>query len=599
MTRNQCLRKIVRHESPVRSRASLSSLLLPAILALAFESAPLSWALEDYALAWSTYFGGASSWEQARDVCVDKDGNVLVVGGTASTNFPTTPGAYDRTFNAGGTALGSFGPCDVFVAKFDPSGQLLWATYLGSPNYDRAYAVEVDAQGFIYVAGRAGPGFPVTSGAVQATFQGVNAGPYGMQNAFVAKLAPDGSNLVWATYLGVGAMVRDFALDSQGNICAALGSDVGSGNPPAAWFTNAYQKTRQGGIESGVVKLSNDGSRVLWASWFGGSGDETSEVGVRVDAQDRVFIAGDTKSTDLAIVGAQSDASYNGGWDGFLAVFSPDGSRLLCSTYLGGSGDDYVLNTHALAVDAHGNAYVHFGTLSANFPTTPGALKRTRGGPSDIGLAKIETDTGQLLLGTYIGGSGDENPDGLYVDADGNVFLTAETTSANFPVTTNAFQRVKGGGADAVLVRLSADFSSILYATFLGGTASDKGRSGFLDADGSLYMVGTSSGPGFPVKNAWQPNFAGGSDDAIVAKFIPPNPALRILSPQHQSGSFDLLLTNLTEGIPYTVQRTESLSSPANWSNVFTWTANTNARSWDESAAGRPHGFYRARSGTP
>jgi hypothetical protein len=126
-----------------------------------------------------------------------------------------------------------------------------------------------------------------------------------------------------------------------------------------------------------------------------------------------------------------------------------------------------------------------------------------------------------LLASTLIGGSGDENPDGLYVDAGGNVYISGETSSANFPVTANAYQRVKGAGKDAVLVRLSADFKSTLYATFLGGPAWDAGRSGFLGADGSLYMVGESHGSGFPVKSAWQPKFAGGGADVIVAKFSP------------------------------------------------------------------------------
>jgi len=192
---------------------------------------------------------------------------------------------------------------------------LAWATYLGGPNYDRAYAVATDAQGNVVVAGRAGPGFPVTAGAAQKEFQGVRAGPYGQQNTFVAKLSADGSRLLWSTFLGVGAMARDFELDSAGNVVAAFGADPGSGTPPAAWFSGAYQPARRGGIESGVAKFAADGTRVLWATWFGGSGDDSSEVGVSVDAQDRVCITGNTKSIDLPIVGAESDRTHHGGWD--------------------------------------------------------------------------------------------------------------------------------------------------------------------------------------------------------------------------------------------------------------------------------------------
>ena len=122
-----------------------------------------------YDLAYSTYFGG-SSWEHARDVFADTAGNVYVCGGTASQDFPTTPGAYDQTFNSGDT---SGDECDAFICKFGPDGQLIWSTYLGGPGYDRAYGIEVDAQGYVYVAGRAGQGLPDDAGRFPADVPGL------------------------------------------------------------------------------------------------------------------------------------------------------------------------------------------------------------------------------------------------------------------------------------------------------------------------------------------------------------------------------------------------------------------------------------------
>ena len=154
-----------------------------------------------YELVFSTYVGG-KSWEHARDVCCDKDGNVYMVGGTASRDFPTTPGAYDRTFDAGGKQIGGAGLCDAFVMKFSPEGKLIWSTLLGGPNCDRAYGVEVDREGCVYVAGRAGPGFPVSEGAFQTEYGGSNYnGFYGSQNGFVAKLSPTGA-LLRSTLIG-------------------------------------------------------------------------------------------------------------------------------------------------------------------------------------------------------------------------------------------------------------------------------------------------------------------------------------------------------------------------------------------------------------
>jgi hypothetical protein len=174
------------------------------------------------ALEFATYLGG-SGGENFRDVVVDANSNIYVTGGTSSSDFPTTPGAYDRTFATGGSDLGSAGPMDVFVSKFSPSGQLVWSTYLGGPNYDRAYAIEVDAQGHVYLAGRAGPGFPTSPGVLQPNFAGDSgpAGAYGKQDGFVAKLSPDGSQLLWATYFGEagGGFIRDLDIDSARRVC--------------------------------------------------------------------------------------------------------------------------------------------------------------------------------------------------------------------------------------------------------------------------------------------------------------------------------------------------------------------------------------------
>jgi hypothetical protein len=210
-----------------------------------------------------------------------------------------------------------------------------------------------------------------------------------------------------------------------------------------------------------------------------------------------------------------------------VARLSPDGSRLLSGTYVGGSGEREWISTHNLAVDAHGNAYVAIPTESRDFPTTTGAYCRTySGGRTDWGVVKI-SPTGGLVAGTYIGGSSNENPDGIYVDAAGNVLITGETGSDDFPVTASALQGRSGGANDAVVVRLSADFGSLLYSTYLGGGAYDNGRSGCLGADGSLLVTGASDGAGWPVRSACQEAFAGGgggrwgNGDCIIARLSP------------------------------------------------------------------------------
>jgi len=496
-----------------------------------------------YEIAFSTYLG-ARRWEHARDVTVDTQGNVYVVGGTSSPNFPTTGGAHDRRFDSGGQAIGGAGDCDAFVAKFDARGKLLWSTYLGGPNYDRAYGVKVDQRGGVYVAGRCGPGFPVTDGAFQTEYCGGKVGFYGSQNAFVCKLKPDGSGLDWSSYVGIGALCRDLVIDAAGDVYLPLVDDI-DGHKSPSWFegafAGAYQQQRKGGTECGVVKVSSDGSRVHWATWLGGSGDEIGRMSIRLDPQGNVCVCFDTESADLPTTDGAMDRTYSGKHDGYVAKLTADGSRLLMGTYIGGSGEDFVCNTHNLAVDPEGNIFVSVWTRSSDFPTTAGAFDRQFHGAGEIAVAKL-SPAGALLASTSLSGSKAEEAEGIAVDAGGNVLVTGRTQSPDFPVTDGAF-RYGGGPWDGLVVVLSPDLSKLQFATFLGGRAYDFLRSCAFGPDGSLHVIGSTNGAGWPVRNAIQPAFAGtndgrwGNGDCILAKFSPtanPDPS-RLRSEQADS----------------------------------------------------------------
>lgn len=494
---------------------------------------PIQPGTPSHELAFSTYLGG-SNWEHARDVCADTAGNVIVVGGTASANFPTTAGAYNRAFNAGvsapGPGTGAFGNCDGFITKFDRSGKLMWSTFLGGAAYDRIYAVEVDAQGFVYVAGRAGPGFPVTAGAFQQSFAGTSSpSNYGNQNGFVAKLSPDGTTLLWASYVGVGELVRDIAIDAEGDIYAVLSRAAGSGNSmPSAFanaFTHAFRPKFGAGTESGLAKLKGDGTQVLWATWLGGSGDESGPASVRVDVAKQPYICFSTSSTDVAAAGSGAVTKNAGGTDMFVAKLNATGSALIFGTYLGGAGGDS-METHSLAIDEAGNAYVACHTQSANWPVTPGTLGSGLRGASDIGLAIIGLD-GRRMFSTVLGGSGGENPDGIHIDVDGRIVLVAESNSTDFPVPSSvAHQRANRGSWDGVLCVISPDLKTLEYGTYLGGTLYDNGRCACLAPDGSIYLAGGTLSPNWPTLRPFQSTFGGGSNafapgsgDCILAKF--------------------------------------------------------------------------------
>lgn len=490
------------HRNPMPLVAAVMVLFL---IAGAVRSASAA----DYQIEFSTFLGG-SDWEHARDVCVDSTGNVIIVGGTVSDDFPTTGKAFQRTQDRSGTKTDSAGHCDAFVCKFDPNGALLWSTLLGGPNYDRAYAVEVDAADNIIVAGRAGPEFPVTARAFQKTFQGSKQSIYGMQNGFVTKLSSDGSSVIWSSYVGVNQLCRDVSVDAKGSVYLPLCYTGNGPKPPMRWFANAFRDQPMGGAEVGAIKISPNGQNVIWATWLGGSRDEVGNCGLRLDNNANVFLNFTTNSPDVPTTEKAHKRTYSGGADSFIAKISPDGNELLAGTYFGSSGDEEGNSTHSMAVDSSGNAYLAVSTTSKDLPVTSGVVQSEfAGGNRDIVVAKFSPQGG-LLRCTYLGGTGNEGPDGIYADDHGDVFFTGNAASADFPVTDNALQSTQSNPNDAIAVVLANDFSSLKFSSFIGGESYDDGRSCYLDTDGDLYITGSTNGPGWPMKSAHQPTFAGG-----------------------------------------------------------------------------------------
>jgi hypothetical protein len=416
------------------------------------------------------------------------------------------------------------------VVKLSPTGRIIWSTLLGGPDYERAYAVEVDGEGNVYVAGRAGSGFPVTAGAFQTKFRGGQEAPfYGPQDGFVCKLNASGSARIYCSYFGTTdpRIVRDLAIDGQGN--AYLATSVDRDGLPSAWFANAVQKTRKGGTDGVVAKVNPTGTKVLWATYLGGTGEEgNGENSIRVDAAGNVYFLESTTSGGLPTPNG-FDHTYGGSGDVYLAKLAPDGASLRYATYVGGSGKEFI-ETHSLALDATGNVYASVTTGSSNFPTTAGALQRVYGGsgasgagkgtnyPLDVGVIKVSA-TGSLLAGTYLGGHCGEGAEGLAADAQGNVYVTGATYSSNFPVTAAPYLN-RGGKADVIVTKLTADLGSLAFSQKIGGSGNDYGRSTHVDEAGNLYVVGQAESTNFPTLNAQRASFAGGRGDALITKHV-------------------------------------------------------------------------------
>ena len=466
-------------------------------------------------LNFSTYLGGGGE-DTIRDLTTDAAGNIYVVGGTGSPGFPVTLGP---GFNASGcSTLGTGGPLDVFVTKFSPSGQIVWSRLLGGPCYDRAYAVELDGAGNIYVAGRAGDGFPTTAGALQPAFGGdtVPVSLYGRQDGFITKLDSSGS-VLWSTYFGAAdmAIIRDIAVDPAGNVYPVL---QGATTSLPHVTAGAFRTTLLGGQDMVVAKLTTHG-QLVWGTYYGGSGLDGVGASIRVDSSGHPVVLGVTTSNDLLIRNAYQGKNA-GGNDFALAKFTPDGSALVFGTYLGGSGDEGV-ETHHLALGRGDTIYLTGIVRSGDFPTTPDAYQRSAGGGIDVGLASFSPN-GELLASSFFGGAGTDGVQGVDVDAAGNVVYFGATTTSTFN-TEGAYQTsLNGSAADAYVVKLSPDLSQSLYVTYFGGRAADQGRAGAVARAGTVIFGGQTASGDYPVKDAHDASYGGGGSDAIVTSLTLP-----------------------------------------------------------------------------
>ena len=417
-------------------------------------------------LIWSTYLGGSGD-DNAYSIAVDGTG-VYLTGGTNSSDYPVTPGVYRPTSGVGLT--------DVLVTKLDPTGSnLLYSTHIGvAVEGIRGFGIAVDAGGSAYVAGGAGPGFPTTAGAYQT-------GSGAFTSAFVMKLSSDGSAADYSTFLSGGNSsdvdyAESIAVDKNGN--AYVTGYAGSSTFPVT--AGAFQSNNAGTHDAFFTVLNSSGSALVYSTYLGGAGNDEG-FRIAVDSAGMAYIAGMTASSNFPTSAGALQTAYGGGAsDGFIAKLDPTKSgsaSLVYATYLGGSGDDNLIAFPwgILAVDGLGHAYVTGGTTSKDFPTVH-PVQAHSGGGYDAFVAKLNSTGTALSYSTYLGGTGDDIGRGIAVDNNGNVYVTGQTTSSDFSVTANPYQKVFGGMSDAFVSKLApvafATPTSLTFASQAVGTTS-------------------------------------------------------------------------------------------------------------------------------
>ena len=360
-------------------------------------------------LIWSTFLGGVSQ-DTVTGLATDASGAAYVVGMTSSLDFPVKNAL--QAANAGGA--------DAFITKLANDGTMAYSTYLGGSDDDGASSVAVDALGNAYLGGFSNSfNFPVTPGVLQpARTPNVitNDNPprsYSYSDAFVAKLAPAGNTLSYATYLGgqFDDVVSAIAVDGTGN--AYVAGHTGSGNFPIA---NAFRSTITGGGDVFVSKLNSNASNLVYSTYLGGESFYDYATGIKVDAAGRAWVSGFTASTAFPTRNPLQRAN-SGQNDVFLTALNAAGNDLAYSSYLGASKSDY---STGLALDPSGNVYVTGYTFSTNFTVNKRPTQGAAGGHGDPFVTKVKADVSDLAYSTYIGetnvflnvaGGGPNNPD--------------------------------------------------------------------------------------------------------------------------------------------------------------------------------------------
>jgi len=444
----------------------------------------------DPVLEYSTYLGGGGD-DTGQGIKADNAGAAYIAGVTSAADFTVKSAA--QGVHRGGT--------DAFVTKLSANGDtVIYSTYLGGGGDDAANGIAVDSAGAAYLTGN-------TTSSDFNTRVPLQPASRGASEAFVAKLSPDGSQLVYSTYLGSSGedVGYGIAVDSAGSAYVTGYTAANDFNTQAP-----LQSSNRGDFDAFVAKLNPAGSALSYSTYLGGTSGELAS-GIAVDGSGNAYVTGYTTSSDFNTRNP-IQAAYGGGFDLFVAAINPAGSALVYSTYLGGADDD---QGYGVAVDGAGNAYLTGSTASADFPVK-NPLQPARRGSSDAFVTKINAAGAQLTYSTYIGGASSDAGLAITVDAAGSCYLVGDTTSTDFPVK-NPIQAANRGISDAFVVKLNAAGSDSVFATYLGGGRQDTAYGVAVNSAGAVYVTGSTSSPDFNVNNALQSDNLGGAD-AFVTK---------------------------------------------------------------------------------
>jgi hypothetical protein len=457
-------------------------------------------------LVYSTFLGGGV-WDYAGRLAVDAQGRVYVSGITTSDDYPTTPGAFDAAYNGGWS--------DLFVSVLNPEGtELVYSTFLGGNAEDYAFDIAVDEKGQAHIVGvTRSTDFPITPDAFDSDHTGY--APF-VIDLFVTALASDGASLVYSTFLG--RRITDggnsyIAVDAAGRAYV-----TGPPSSPQPITPGAYDTTYNGSWDLTISVLNPQGTDLVYSTYLGGNHMEMAG-GIAVDHMGRAYVTGRTRSPDFpATPGAFDTGPDPGLGKAFVTVLNPEGSDLIYSTFLGGSGADY---GRGVAVDRFGRAYVVGSTQSRNFPVTPGAYDTTRNGINwddfDAFVSVLTPDGSALVYSTFLGGSASDGAGAIALDWAGRAYVTGSASSSDFPTTPDAYSTTPFGKRDVFVSILDPQGARLVYSTLIGGNEDEWGRKISLDAAGRIHIAGSTASTDYPTTpGAYDTSYNGGDEDVFV-----------------------------------------------------------------------------------
>ncbi|MCJ7579227.1 MAG: SBBP repeat-containing protein [Candidatus Aminicenantes bacterium] len=435
---------------------------------------------------------GVGSFDMGNKIAVDSSGGVYITGRTKSIDFPVK-NSQGRVFSGGD---------DVFVTKLNASGTaLIYSTYLGGIFCDYGKGLSVDSNGAVYVTG-------ITNSSDFPTSNALYDHSSGGFDAFIAKLDPSGSKLIYSTFLGGSSdeSGQSLSVDETGSVCA-----VGWTQSDDFPTQNAYSDRLSGKRDVFVTKIDPSGKAFLFSTYLGGASlDFGKDISLGISGT--IWVTGYTGSYDFPV----KDAIFpelSGKLDAFITQLDASGSALVFSTYLGGSSNDI---GNAISKESKGSVFLTGYTNSGNFPIK-NALDETLSGKGDAFVTKINTSTKSLVYSTFLGGSSEDSSCDIEIDSMGSVFLTGYTYSEDFPASNSHSGRLSGD-RDAFVAKINASGATLVYSTYLGGNSSDYGKGIAVDQWGSAYVTGNTSSSDFPTQNAFN-QFLSGRDDAFITKF--------------------------------------------------------------------------------